>query len=251
MTRRSPLRSIVVLMAVLLGCCSRAQAWFVFPSRVFDAQRFAQQVHAIRYEIQWIESVARHLENDTRMLRHLDYSNVGSWTTGLQRIESVVARIDALRNEPNRIAQHIEENWPIHWSGAAHERAHSTSVRDAWLARERAALADCRAVQNGVVTEMSAVKSRVSDWVERSNAADGTTATLQARTQLNAELSGELAKLQALRVSRAALRNERVASDQSESARAIAVRDWLMRSKGTSPPPEGRGTHLVEFVPDQ
>jgi P-type conjugative transfer protein TrbJ len=236
---------------VALCCSAPSSAWFVLPYLVFDAQRFAQQALAIRNEVQWIESLARHLENDVRMLRQLDYSNLGGWTTGLQRVESAVARIEALSNEPNRMGQHIEQNWPIDWSGDAAEHSRYASARDAWLARGRATLIDCRAVQNGIVAEMSAVKSRVGDLVEHSNAAGGTTAVLQARTQLNGELSGELSKLQALRLSRAILRSERIAREQSEMARAAAVRDWLMRRDGTRPPAEGRGAYPVIPIPEQ
>lgn len=252
MAKRSSIRSIVVLMSVMSGCCTCAQAWFVLPPLVFDAQRFAQQVQEIRSELQWIESLVRHLENDAQMLRHLDYSNLGGWSTGLQRVESAVSRIDALGNEPSRMAQHLEQRWPIRWPvGQAGESAAYESTREAWLARERATQADCRALQNGVVAEMPAVESRVDDLIERSNSAEGTTAALQARTQLNGELSGEITKLQTLRLSRAALRSVRVAREQSEAARAVAVREWLMRREGSAPPSEGQGTYAVEPVPEQ
>jgi hypothetical protein len=60
-----------------------------------------------------------------------------------------------------------------------------------------------------------------------------------------------LSKLQALRLSRAVMRSERIAREQSETARAAAVRDWLMRRDGTSPPAEGRGAYPVIPVPEQ
>lgn len=248
--RNSDSLTMVAALVVLL-CSASARAWFVLPPLVFDMQRFAQQTQAIQYEAQWVESLVRHLENDVRMLRHMDYSNQGQWATGLQRVESAAARIEALGNEPNRMAQHIEQHWPIDWSENVAERPRYESTRDAWLARERSTLSSVRAIQNGVVGEMSSVESRVRELVQHSNAADGTTATLQARTQLYGELCGELAKLQTLRISRAAMRSEHTAREQSESARALAVRQWLIRDRAASAPAQGPGTYTVLPIPEQ
>ena len=96
-----------------------------------------------------------------------------------------------------------------------------------------------RQVQNKVGQDMDATRQQVRQVVGASNAAPGETAAAQAHDDLLAIASGELSKLQALRVARSRLRTERLAREESESAYAAAEKS-LVRSGWSSPaPPSG------------
>lgn len=241
-------RSLWLGLVLLLLPSNSVSAWFVLPPLVFDAQRFAQQVRKVQTELQWIQSLVRHLENDVRMLRKIEYSNLGEINDGLQRLESAVARVEALHREPQRVEELLREGWPIDWNGRPEEAQVYNSIRESWLAKERATIAALRDVQNSIVTDMSAARSRIELIVSRSNTAEGLTQALQAHTQLRGELSAELARLQMLRDVRAAARADRSGRQQSESARREAVAAWLMRDGTVQEPADGRGGHYVKPI---
>jgi P-type conjugative transfer protein TrbJ len=246
---------LYIATVLTLSIAQPAQAWFGWslPYFVFDASRFAEQVRAVQAELQWIESMRSQLGNDVLMLRSIEYSNSRAVTTGLQRLESAAARVDKLAVEPQRLGELIARDWPTAWSGQSNEAGRFDAARQAWVASERHTLADVRAVQSTVITEMQSTRDRVSQLVATSNgfsgldsdSGPGLTLALQARTQLHAELSSELAKLQVLRATRAAMRSERAAREQSEQARARAVADWLNRTDGVQPPPEGQRIYPI------
>jgi P-type conjugative transfer protein TrbJ len=250
MFRRTLLAMIVGIAMTIFA--QPAQAWFGWslPYFVFDSSRFAQQVQAVQAELQWIESVRRHLDNDVRMLRMMEFSNVGQLTTGLQRLESAAARIDTLAVAPQRVGNLISRDAPIDWTGMPHHHTRFDSTRRAWVFQQRQMLTDVRAVHNSVAIEMGPTRDRVEQIVGTSNNAQGLTEVLQARTQLNGELSSELAKLQMLRATRAAMRSDRSARDQSQEAHALAVTRWLNRTDGVTSPAQGQGTYSVEPIPE-
>ncbi len=241
MRRRLVLQMLIAMLA--LGLTSPARAWFGWslPYFVYDASRFAQQTRAVQAELQWIESVYRHLENDVRMLKSMRYSNLGDLQAGLQRLESAAARVDKLTDEPERMGDLIARDWPIDWKGSPDDDDRYATTRDRWVSRERQTLADVRGVQNAVAMDMARGRNRVGSLITESNNAGGLTEALQARTQLHGELSSELAKLQMLRATRAAMRSERSAREASEAALSKSVADWLYRDDGVREPATVRG----------
>jgi conjugal transfer/entry exclusion protein len=79
----------------------------------------------------------------------------------------------------------------------------------------------------------------VASLVQASNSAPGEKAAVQAHNELLANLSGELAKLQALRVSRLRTKAENLARRQSEAAYGAAQGQAVLQGMGSHAPAKG------------
>jgi conjugal transfer/entry exclusion protein len=82
---------------------------------------------------------------------------------------------------------------------------------------------------------MAEVQRQVAGTVEASNAAPGEKAAVQAHNELLATLSGELAKLETLRVTRLRAKAETVARRQSEAAYGAAQGKAAVEGMGAHP----------------
>ena len=94
-----------------------------------------------------------------------------------------------------------------------------------WTDDQRQSLAENRQLQNQVYQDMDTTTQQVQDIVDASNSASGETSAIQAHNDLLAVASGELAKLQSLKLARSRLRTEKLAQQQSESSYAEAERE--------------------------
>jgi P-type conjugative transfer protein TrbJ len=84
---------------------------------------------------------------------------------------------------------------------------------------------------------MDTTTQQVQDIVDASNSASGETSAVQAHNDLLAVASGELAKLQSLKIARARLKTERLAQQQSESSYAEAERQRVRTGWDNPAPP--------------
>jgi P-type conjugative transfer protein TrbJ len=190
------------------------------------------------------------LEGDVRLLKSLDYSNLGELRSALNRLDSVAAGVDNFTAARDQLGELLERDWPTDWTGAPQDQSRFESARRGWIEQRRQTLVEVRAMQNAITLEMQPTRNRIAGIVEASNAAQGLTQALQARAQLHAELSSELSKLQLLRAVRAAMRNGRLPCEQSQDARARAVATWLSRTDGVIAPAAGQGTYAIEPIPE-
>lgn len=236
--------SVMVLAISLIS--APAHAWFDFPYFVIDAARLAERARTVQEQAEQLNALRIQVENEAKMLRSLDRSTLAGVTQGMRRVEEILHRAGAYG--PMNPQPQIDKQYPLDWTGTPDDQARYESLRDQWLANQRSAITNLRTLQNGVVLEMPAVESRVTELVQASNTAAGMTSAVQARNQLQAELVAEILKLQTLRLARARLRSEQQSVTQSDDVRARRTAEWLRRD-GTVPPlPQEPGVSTVEPI---
>lgn len=240
--------ALATAVAATVALPPRADAWFVLPPLVFDAQQFAQRVQDVARQAEQIARMQAQIEGELRMLAATDVSTLAGVRAGLERLRAMLARLDAA---PTDAGGDLAHRYPNDWIGGPADAPRYERARDAWIAAERDAIAQARAAQNAIAIDMPAAAGRVEQLVAASNDAPGLTAALQARTQLQAELSAEIAKLQVLRDSKAFARAEREGAMQSSHAYAAATAAWLSRPGTITPVAAGgEGDYAVSPIPE-
>lgn len=250
MRRRNSRRftlGIAVAAVAALASPPKADAWFVLPPLVFDAQQFAQRVQDVARQAEQIARMQEQIEGELRMLAATDVSTLAGVRAGLDRLRAMLSRLDAA---PTDADGDLARRYPNDWTGGSADVPRYERARDAWVAAERGAIAQARAAQNAIALDMPTAAGRVEQLVAASSDAPGLTAALQARTQLHAELSAELAKLQALRDSKAFARAEREGAMQSSHAYATATAAWLARPGTITPVASGSGDYAISAIPE-
>ena len=111
------------------------------------------------------------------------------------------------------------------------------SDQTTWTDDQRQSLVENRQIQNQVYQDMETTTQQVQDVVDASNSASGETSAIQAHNDLLAVASGELAKLQALRIARSRLRTEKLAQEESEASYAAAERQRVRNGWDNPAPP--------------
>ena len=139
----------------------------------------------------------------------------------------------SLYDTPNPASQ-LNTRYPADMSNATW--AQYQSDESTWTDDQRQSLAENRQLQNQVYQDMDTTTQQVQDIVDASNSASGETSAIQAHNDLLAVASGELAKLQSLKLARSRLKTEKLAQQQSESSYAEAERQRV-RSGWDNPAP--------------
>ena len=178
-----------------------------------------------------MEQARQAAANGARMAARWGYGQVDAIGQAVRRLEDVLERSDVYWTNPE---DDLGGRYPTDYGTVPSPEAFA--VRDAaWDDAGRQALVENRHVQNEVARDVAPAASRIAAMVDASNRAEGETAAAQAHVGLLAETSAGLSKLEALKLSRARLRVERQARQQSDTAYRDARRDWLMRDWETPP----------------
>lgn len=225
-----------------------AHAWFILPPLVFDAQKFMQRVQDVTRQAEEIARLREQIENDLRLLASTNVTTIDGWRGGFERLHDALARLD-LKSRTDANGD-LGRRYPIDWTGSPADDARFQDARYAWVESQRSALGQVRAAQNASASDMAAASDRVGRLVGSSNDAPGLTTALQARTQLNAELSNEIAKLQAMQDARAFARAERDGAIDSSHAFSTATAAWLNRRGTVQTVSTGPGGYAVAPVPE-
>jgi P-type conjugative transfer protein TrbJ len=179
-----------------------------------------------------IDAVVQQVENQAKELEHLNLSavpNIAGIVTGLEgQLES------SLYSAPNPAGQ-LDTRYPADMTNTTW--AQYQSDESTWTDNQRQALVENRQLQNEVYQDMDTTTQQVQDIVDASNSASGETSAVQAHNDLLAVASGELAKLQSLKIARARLKTERLAQQQSESSYAEAERQRVRTGWDNPAPP--------------
>ena len=212
-----------------------ARAFFGgFSGIVFDASNFAENIAQVQRLVQQVERAIQQVANQERMLERWGFGGspaIAESSAGVELILDEAGTYEAADPGPP-----LDARFPREFEGVSPHQM--TDTRAAWEEDYRGVVIRNRRLQNEAVQQMPATADRVRAIVEASNAAPGPTAAVQARNALAAELSGELARLQALRLARAEARVQRRARVQSEAAYADARRRWVMRDWSDPSPTE-------------
>jgi P-type conjugative transfer protein TrbJ len=179
-----------------------------------------------------IDAVVQQVENEVKELEHLNLSaapNIAGIVSGVEgQLES------SLYSAPNPSNQ-LDTRYPANMSNATW--AQYQSDQSTWTDNQRQSLVENRQLQNQVYQDMDTTTQQVQDIVDASNSASGETSAVQAHNDLLAVASGELAKLQSLRVARSRLKTEQLAQQQSESSFAEAERERVRTGWDNPAPP--------------
>jgi P-type conjugative transfer protein TrbJ len=170
-----------------------------------------------------VAKLQQQIENELKMLAKLDLTTLPGMTRAAQRVEQVLRD----SGEYESAAGELDARYPLDFSHAPRDVIEQ--LQPGWNQTYRSALVESRGVQNQIYADLDAAAQRVAALVEASNSAEGVTAAVQAHNELLAASSTELSKLQALKLSRARLKAERLAREQSDLAYRRARREAVMR----------------------
>jgi len=201
-----------------------------FDPVVFDPANYAENVRQLAQIVSQVRQAEQAVTNGLRMAANWGYSQITGIEQAVQRVEDVLDDSGMYRTNPT---EDLGRRYPTDYRPAPSREAFEL-LHAAWNDAERAALVENRRLQNEVVQDIALAASRIRGLVEASNRVEGETAAAQAHTELLAEASAELGKLQALKLSRTRLKVERQARRQSDAAYRETQREWVMRDWGDS-----------------
>jgi P-type conjugative transfer protein TrbJ len=218
--------------AVLLAASPvrRSEAlWGGFDPIIFDPKAFAQHVQQVQEALRQVAALKEQVQNQLKSL-----ADLGASAKGLidmkGELAGVRSQFDSAMYSVRDAGGQLAGRFPRDMGDTTPAQYHA--FEETWTREYRAALEENRRLQNSVFGRMAGVRQQVGTIVEASNAASGEKAAVQAHNQLLATLSGELAKLEALRVSRMRTKAETLARRQSEAAYGAAQGQAVLRGIG-------------------
>lgn len=179
-----------------------------------------------------IDAVVQQVENEVKELEHLNLSVVPNIAGVVSGVEGQLN--SSLYGAANPASQ-LDTRYPANMSNATW--AQYQSDESTWTDNQRQSPVENRQIQNQVYQDMNTTTQQVQDIVDASNSASGETSAVQAHNDLLAVASGELAKLQSLRVARSRLKTEQLAQRQSESSYAESERQRVRTGWDNPAPP--------------
>src|ERR1700685_421349 len=216
--------------AVVFLPAQRANA-FLFDI-VLDPVNLVEHVLQVVDLGEQIDAVVQQVENQVKELEHLNLSNVPNIAGIVSGVEGQLE--SSLYSTPNPAGQ-LDTRYPADMTGATWPQYQSNEAT--WTDNQRQSLVENRQLENQVYQDMDTTTQQVQDIVDASNSASGETSAVQAHNDLLAVASGELAKLQSLRVARSRLKTEQLAQQQSESSFAEAERQRVRTGWDNPAPP--------------
>jgi P-type conjugative transfer protein TrbJ len=231
--RRNLLATIALAgTAMALGPVRRAAACWFDPI-IFDPQAMVEHVEQVAQLGQQISAAVQQVENQLQELAHLNISvapNVPGVVAGIQ-----AKFTSGLYGSTTSPADQLNTDFPADMSGTTW--AQYLSDESTWTRDQKQARNENRRIENQVYQDMNTTSQQVQAIVQASNSAPGETAAAQAHNDLLAVASGELAKLQALRLARSQLTTERLARQQSELYYAAAEQSRVSADSDNPTPP--------------
>jgi len=218
-----------------------AAAMVLFPARRADAFLFdivldpvalVENVLKVVDLGEQIDAVVQQVENEVKELEHLNLSDVPN-IVGI--VSGVEGQLNSSLYSAANPASQLDTRYPADMSNATW--AQYQSDQSTWTDNQRQSLVENRQLQNQVYQDMDTTNQQVQDIVDASNSASGETSAIQAHNDLLAVASGELAKLQSLKIARARLKTEGLVQQQSESSYAEAERQRVRTGWDNPAPP--------------
>ena len=234
LSRRSRRRKFAVALAIggaaMFLPVRRANA-FLFDI-VLDPANLVEHVLQVAQLAEQITAVVEQVENQVKELAHLNLNSVPNIAGIVSGVEGQLQ--SSLYDTPSPASQ-LATRYPADMSNATW--AQYQSDQTTWTDDQRQSLVENRQIQNQVYQDMDTTTQQVQNVVDASNSASGETSAIQAHNDLLAVASGELAKLQALRIARSRLRTEKLAQEESEASYAAAERQRVRNGWDNPAPP--------------
>jgi P-type conjugative transfer protein TrbJ len=234
--RRHKLVLLLAIGAMLVFMPVRRAHAFLFDI-VLDPVSLIEHVLQVVSIGEQIDAVVQQVANQVKELEHLNLNvtpNISSMVAGVE------GQLDSSLYSTTTPASQLGTRYPADMSSVAWSQYQSDE--STWTANQRQALTENRQVQNQVYRDMDTTTQQVQGVVDASNSASGETSAIQAHNDLLAVASGELAKLQSLRVARSRLKTETLAQQQSEAAYAAAEQARVRAGWENPAPPTGTVT---------
>ncbi|MCO6439399.1 MAG: hypothetical protein J5J06_20100 [Phycisphaerae bacterium] len=193
---------------------------------VFDPTNFGANVDQVLHTLEILTRLDQQIRNQYQMLKNWRFS----------RLEELLASMSAIRENVAAAVVDLAGQYPIDAPAYAGLDAEAVeALRQRWLESQRAGVLQTQALHARTVSEMPGTQARVSKYVERSNAAPGQTAVLQASNETLATLTAQMQNLQALEIAQTRTELEADAHRQAQAAFHRQRRDALMRDWPTGP----------------
>lgn len=235
--KRPPRKAAILIAAALLAMVPAARTdafWGGFDPIILDPQALAQHVQQVQQMIRQVAAAKEQIQNQLKSLA--DLAAQAKQAANIKgELTAVRSQFDTTLYGVRDTADQLAGRFPQKMTDATPEQFQS--YEQTWTQEYRAALEENRRMHNAVYGQMADVRQQVAAIVQASNAAPGEKAAVQAHNELLADLSGELAKLQALRVSRLRTKVETLARRQSEAAYGAAQGEAVMQGIGNHAPP--------------
>ena len=197
-----------------------------FDPIIFDPSALIEHVQQVVQLGQQVDSMSQQVQDSLKELAHL---RSGTAPNEPAIVLAVSGQLNASVYDTSTPGPQLNQTYPTNADQTSWTQFQADEAT--WSSAERQSLIENRQVQNQIGRDVDSTSQQVQRDVDASNAAPGETAAAQAHNDLLAIASGELAKLQALRIARSRLRTDRLAREQSESAYAAAEQsrvrgDW-------------------------
>jgi type IV secretion system protein TrbJ len=244
MTRRAK-RSVGVMLGAAAAAVLVPAAGYAMEI-VFDPTNFAKQVEQVAHQVEMVQQLRQQVQNQLQMLRGWGFSrlpgilqSMGQWQQVLGGNGGPYATTD-----PGRTLN--QEYPPDPGAYAAKSDADVQNMRDQWDQEQRRVLVENRTVQNHVYLDLTPTAQRMGEYVEKSNAAPGPTAAVQAGNEELATLVAQIQAMQAQEITDGRGDTEHAAQEQAEEAYGEAQR---LAVRGTWDNPQPPATGLVNPFP--
>jgi type IV secretion system protein TrbJ len=195
-------------------------------SIVLDPTNLIENVEQVTQEVQLLSQMEQQVQNQLRMLRGWQFTRLDQMVAQLAALDNIFRAAGPTYEDANA-GPALNQQYPTTYGDDAPQRMESIQPR--WEQRRRDALVENRQIQNQVAQDLEPTRQRVAEYVERSNAAPGVTAALQAGNELTATLAAQVQAIEALEVTSARADAEQEAREQSEEAYGQERQAWVMR----------------------
>jgi P-type conjugative transfer protein TrbJ len=230
-SRRLKLALVLAIGSAAIFLPVRRANAFLFDI-VLDPANLVEHVLQVAQLAEQITAVVEQVENQVKELAHLNLNSVPNIAGIVSDVEGQLQ--SSLYDTPSPASQ-LNTRYPADMSNATW--AQYQSDQTTWTDDQRQSLVENRQIQNQVYQDMDTTTQQIQDVVDASNSASGETSAIQAHNDLLAVASGEIAKLQALRIARSRLRTEKLAQEQSEASYAAAERQRVRDGWDNPAPP--------------
>ena len=221
-------RKAVIAASLGVSLMVAAPALALFGGIVFDPSNFVEHILAVAASVQQLARMESQLQAHEKML-----ANLGSnpWPNMAQSMQdtSIILQAGGRFAGGNPDTQ-MASNDPLSFGNGTTNpnSAAMAALRTQWNQNNRAAVIQNRLLENQIVANMPSDSQQIGGIVAASNSAPGLTAAIEAHNQLLANLSLQVGRIIALKVTNNRLHSQLCAQDQSRQAYHAAVRQWVM-----------------------
>lgn len=213
---------------------------------VFDPTNFVQQVEQVAQQVEMVQQLRQQVQNQLQMLRGWGFTRLQGILQSMGQWQQVFGGQGGPYASGNP-GETLNQQYPTDPGAyATTSDTDAQHMRDQWDQEQRRVLIENRTVQNHVYLDLAPTAQRMGEYVQKSNAAPGATAAVQAGNEELATLVAQLQAMQAQEITDARGDAELAAQEQAEAAYAEAQR---LAVRGTWDNPQPPATGLVNPFP--